>query len=260
MKYEQFVSLRKTAQLRLLKMHFESGVGHIGGNLSSLDIMLYLHHDLMKDDDVFILSKGHSVGALYITLWTKGLIEEHQLKEFHRDNTFLAGHPVPGWHESIKVATGSLGHGFPMACGIAFAKKLQKAKGRVYCLCSDGEWQEGSNWEALIFSSHQQLSNLTVIIDQNGLQGFGTTQQVASMGNLIERFRAFGLQIETGNGHDFLSLENCLKDEKSQKDPKLAVMETIKGKGVSFFENKLHSHYLPLDKQSYEQACKEIRQ
>jgi transketolase len=169
------------AYKRLLEMHFRAGVGHIGGNLSALDALLVLHHQLMAPKDVFVLAKGHAAGALYITLWMLGRISDQELDTFHQDGTLLSAHPAPGWSRDIPFATGSLGHGLPDAAGMALGYKLQSLQNEVFCLTSDGEWQEGSNWEALIFAIHQKLTNLTIIIDANRLQGFGTTGGVASM-------------------------------------------------------------------------------
>ncbi len=118
---KNFEALLLRAKLRLLRMHYESGVGHIGGNLSAIDAMLCLHHRVMTPDDVFVLSKGHAAGALYVTLWTTGQLSDSDLVQFHGERTKLAGHPAPGWLPGIPVATGSLGHGLPMACGIALA-------------------------------------------------------------------------------------------------------------------------------------------
>jgi len=240
-------------------MHSDNQIGHIGGNLSSLDAMLYLHHCQLEDNDSFVLSKGHSAGALYITLWTLGEITDSQLNEFHKDNSKMAGHPVPLWHDSISVATGSLGHGFPMACGLALAKRYKNNNGHVFCLCSDGEWQEGSNWEALIFSHHHKLSNLTVIIDNNGLQGFGSLDEVASMGSLKRKIESFGLEVLTGNGHDYESLKQCLsKGSYEGVEPRIVLLNTIKGNGISFMENKMEWHYLPLDEAAYRQAYSDV--
>ena len=167
-----FAKLRQEARSRLLQMHYEASVGHIGGNLSALDAMLYLHHYVMSTEDQFVLSKGHAAGALYVTLWSRGILQESDLRSFHNDGTLLSGHPPPRRLEGVPVATGSLGHGLPMACGMALARKLRKQPGRIFCLCSDGEWQEGSNWEALIFARHHNLSHLVVLVDVNGLVCF----------------------------------------------------------------------------------------
>src|SRR5205807_144724 len=171
--------------------HYEAGVGHIGGNLSALDILLTLHHGVVTESDQFVLSKGHSAGAMYVTLWSLGRITDDELKTFHKDNTRLPGHPPAHGLGDVLFATGSLGHGLGLANGLALAKKLKGQGGRVFCLTSDGEWNEGSCWESLIFARHQNLDNLTFIVDANGLQGFGSTREVADLAPLGEKFRAF---------------------------------------------------------------------
>lgn len=244
----------KDAKQRLLQMHFESKVGHIGGNLSALDAMMVLHHEIMQPEDTFILSKGHSAGALYITLWSKGRISDEELKTFHKDGTKLAGHPVPGWIPEIPVATGSLGHGLPVAVGIALGRKLAGQAGHIYCLTSDGEWQEGSNWEALIFIAHHHLSNLTILVDNNGLQGFGSTKEVASMDNLFDKMAAFNIKITQANGHSPEEIKQAL-----HKIPAgVVILNTIKGSGVSFMEDRMEWHYLPLKDSQFELALTEI--
>ena len=237
-------------------MHFESGVGHIGGNLSCLELLMVLHHLTMNENDQFILSKGHAAGALYITLWSLGKLTDEDLKLFHKENTKLSGHPAPHWKKEIIFATGSLGHGFPLASGLSLAKKLKKEPGRVFCLTSDGEWQEGSNWEALIFCLHQKLNNLTLMVDANGLQGFGSTKEVAGMDNLTKKFESFGMSVEEIDGHDLNAIEKALY--RDQKGPRAIIAHTIKGKGVSFMENKMEWHYLPLKEDLYRQAIQEL--
>ena len=133
-------------------MHYESQAGHIGGNLSSLDLMLVLHHEILDPDDRFVLSKGHAAGAYYVTLWTLRRLKEEDLRHFHRDGTRLSGHPPASGIDDILFATGSLGHGLSLGAGLALAKRLKAEPGRVFCLTSDGEWNEGSCWEALIFA------------------------------------------------------------------------------------------------------------
>lgn len=246
----------KSARLRLLKMHFNARVGHLGGNLSCLDAMLTLFHERLKAEDDFILSKGHSAGALYTTLWSMGHLSDAELDTFHGEKTHLAGHPCPGWSQHIPFATGSLGHGFSLAAGLALGRKLKGLSSQVYCLTSDGEWQEGSTWEALIFSAHHRLSNLTVLVDSNKLQGFGTTAEVASMQNLEKKLQGFEVDILTVDGHD---PKEILKSLQAPGDKlKLIFLNTIKGHGVSFMENRMDSHYLPLSQAQYDQAVKEI--
>lgn len=247
--------IRKTKK-RLLQMHFESGVGHIGGNLSCLDSLMVLHHQVLKKEDSFVLSKGHSAGALYATLWSLGLVPDGDLKLFHKDNTKLSGHPAPGWRPEVPFATGSLGHGFSLSAGIALAKKLKQEPGRVFCLTSDGEWQEGSNWEALIFTLHRKLDNLTLIVDSNGLQGFGSTREVAGLDSLREKFTAFGMPVEEIDGHDRQALRAAL--DKSAGGPRAIIARTKKGNGISFMEDKMEWHYLPMNEDQYRMALDEV--
>jgi transketolase len=248
--------LFKRAQKRLLEMHFHAGVGHIGGNLSALDALLVLHHEVMGPDDVFVLAKGHAAGALYVTLWSLGRLSDDDLNTFHRDGTFLAGHPVAGWSRDIPFATGSLGHGLPDAAGMALGYKLQSQSKEVFCLTSDGEWQEGSNWEALIFAVHQKLTNLTILIDANGLQGFGTTDAVASMDPLENKFKGFAIEVVSIDGHDHGAIRSAL--HLRGQGPRIIVLRTVKGHGVSFMENAMEWHYLPLNAEQYRIALREI--
>ena len=170
----------ESTKLRLLKMHHSSNYGHLGGNFSCIDALMTLHHFIMKPEDRFILSKGHSAGALYATLWSLGKLNDADLETFSKDNSLLPGHPSGSGVPDLLFSTGSLGHGPSLAAGLALASKHQKNNRHIYCMCSDGEWQEGSCWEALAFSVHHQLNNLTILIDQNGLQGFGKTEEIIS--------------------------------------------------------------------------------
>ena len=204
--------LVKKAKTRLLRMHYESGIGHIGGNLSCLEIMLSLHHRVMGEDDMFVLSKGHAVGALYVALWSRGALAEEDLRTFHADGTRLSGHPPVNGIPEIAFATGSLGHGIGLAAGVALGKRLRGLPGRVFCLTSDGEWNEGSSWESLIFAAHHRLDRLTIIVDQNGLQGFGPTREVADIAPLADKFRAFGVPTVEVDGHDPDAIEQVLKE------------------------------------------------
>lgn len=252
---EAFSDLTRRARLRLLRMHYEAGVGHIGGNLSALDALLLLHHRVMGPDDQFVLSKGHAAGALYVTLWTRGQLEDDELREFHADGTRLSGHPAPGWLPGIPVATGSLGHGFPLAAGVALGKRFQNEPGRVYCLTSDGEWQSGANWEALVFVRHHALANLTLLVDVNGLQGFGSTWEVASLDRLGVRFESFGIRVTEADGHDPDAMQRALATEGG---PHAVLLHTVKGKGVSFMEGRMEWHYLSLDAELYARARGEL--
>ncbi len=244
------------AQLRLLRMHYESRIGHIGGNLSCLEILLALYHEVMGAEDEFVLSKGHAAGALYIALWSAGLLEESDLSSFHRDGTRLSGHPPAQGFPKMRFATGSLGHGLSLACGLALAKKLRNLPGRVFCVTSDGEWNEGSTWEALIFLRHQHLDNLTFIVDWNGMQGFGATRDIADLGDLSSRFDAFGVQTYEVDGNDADAVSCLLRGIKS--GPSAVIARTVKGHGVSFMENRFEWHYWPMSLEQYNQAVEEL--
>lgn len=247
--------LCRGARLRLLRMHHESRVGHLGGNLSCLDLMLVLHHKVLEGVDQFVLSKGHSAGAYYITLWTQGRLSNEDLGEFHKDGTRLSGHPPASGIDEILFATGSLGHGLSLAAGLALAKRLKREPGRVYCLMSDGEWNEGSCWEALIFARHHRVDNLTVLVDHNGLQGFGTTKEVADLEPLAEKFVAFGVPTREIDGHDHDAIRRALTLSADRLNA--VVARTRKGRGVSFMEDRMESHYLPLTDEQYLRAIQE---
>lgn len=244
------------ARKRLLQMHFESGVGHIGGNLSALDAMMIVFHEYLRSGDEFVLSKGHAAGALYIALWSIGRLKDQDLKSFHKDNTLLPGHPPATGIDDILFATGSLGHGLSLAAGTALAFKLKGVDARVVCLTSDGEWQEGSTWEALIFACHHRLANLTVLVDHNNLQGFGTTANVASMSPLWEKLKGFDVELQIIDGHDADALRGALKRESNSF--RIIVLRTVKGHGVSFMENLMEWHYLPLTEEQFQTAVTEI--
>jgi transketolase len=240
------------AKKRLIQMHFESGVGHLGGNLSCLDSMLLVFHEFLSNEDQFILSKGHSAGALYVALWSVGRINQADLTLFHKDNTLLAGHPPAKGIPDIPFATGSLGHGLSLAAGTALGFKIRSTSSNVFCLTSDGEWQEGSTWEALIFACHHKLSNLTILVDHNNLQGFGGTGEIASMSPLSEKVKGFDIDVLVIDGHNLEALREALNSTSDR--PKIIVMNTVKGKGVAFMENRMDSHYLPLTEEQYQTA------
>lgn len=251
--------LIRQAKLRLLRMHFEAGVGHIGGNLSVFDVIMTLHHCVMTPHDEFILSKGHAAGALYITLWSLGLLAEADLARFHKDGTRLPGHPPVSGIPHVPFATGSLGHGLSLAAGVALAKRLKGESGHVYCITSDGEWNEGSTWEGLTFAAHHKLSNLTVVVDLNGLQGFGTTREVANLDALADKFRTFGVDVREIDGHNPDDILGALQPSPGDRGPRFVVARTNKGHGVSFLHGRMDSHYLPMTEAQYHQAVEEVR-
>jgi transketolase len=244
------------ARKRLLRMHYEARVGHIGGNLSAIDALLIVLHEYVQPDDLFILSKGHSAGALYTALWTLGHLSDDDLTTFHQDGTLLPGHPPASGIPEIAFATGSLGHGLSLAAGSALGFRFRGKDARVFCLMSDGEWQEGSTWEALIFATHRRLANLTVLVDHNNLQGLGTTEAVASMSPLWKKLAGFEVDVDVVDGHDALAIRAAL--DRPVTRPHLIFLQTKKGSGVSFMEERMEWHYLPLSEEQYTVALQEI--
>lgn len=254
--FSQFDILRCNARCKLLQMHYESKVGHIGGNLSAIDILLYLYHHYMAPEDVFLLSKGHAAGALYVALWSKGWLSDADLSTFHRDATRLAGHPPAQGIAQIPFATGSLGHGLSLAAGLALGYRLRGDSRQVFCLLSDGEMQEGSTLEALGFAAHHRLSNLIILLDGNGLQGFGSTQDIASQDaqRFLHLCAAYGIACTIADGHDPISLTAALLAPSPSQGPRAVWCNTVKGRGVPFMENRMEWHYLPMSEDQYRHA------
>jgi len=217
-----------------------------------------IHHELMQPGDRFVLSKGHSAGAYYVTLWSLGKLSDADLRTFHKNGTMLSGHPPSRGIPEIEFATGSLGHGLSLAAGLAMAAKLKGQTHRIYCLTSDAEWQEGSTLEALIFAAHHKLTNLLIAVDHNGLQGFGSTAEVASMNPLEQKLAGFGVELRRCDGHDLDALRQTLAPA-GEALPVVAILATRKGDGVPNFENKMESHYLPMTESQFTEAVAAVK-
>lgn len=243
---------------QFLQMHFEARAGHLGTGLSDIDILVYLYKVWLRASDQFILSKGHGASSLYATLHHFGLLSDETLGTYYKDGTLLPAHPAPGALAAIPAATGSLGHGLPIAAGLAYAHKyIHQTDRRVACLVSDGECNSGSLWEAALFAGHHRLDNLTVIVDANGLQGFGRTKDVLDLEPLADKWRAFRFRCDEVDGHDFARLHAALQ-KTPDGAPTCVVARTVKGKGVSLMENKLEWHYLPMSEEQYRGALADL--
>ena len=230
-----------------------SQCGHIGGSLSIVEIIAVLHFLVMKKGDKFILSKGHAASALYSVLSLKGKIKRKELKSFGKFNSRLQTHPI-NCVDGIEIVTGSLGQGLSTALGMALARK-----NRVYCLLGDGELQEGQVWEAAMAASHYKLANLCAIVDVNKLQLDGETKKVMDLGNLKKKFSSFGWKVISCNGHKISELILAFKEAKKEnKRPQVILADTVKGKGVSFMENKVEWHGQIPDEKQKEKALEEI--
>ncbi|MBP9680760.1 MAG: transketolase [Bacteriovorax sp.] len=258
---EKLQILQYECAKKILDLSYKAKSGHIGSSLSCVSLLVDLFFHRKSQEDAFILSKGHAALALYCILNLKGEISNTELDSFYTDDTLLPAHtPILSSIKDISFGTGSLGHGLSLAVGVALGKKLKGEVGKVYCLLSDGECQEGSTWEALMFSVAKKLDNLVVLIDQNGLQAFSRTSEVIGPITLHQRLCAFGVDsVECHQGNDFSGIDQAYKMFKSDFDgPKALVAKTIKGHGVSFMEDQLKWHYLSLSKEQYTQALDDI--
>jgi transketolase len=243
---------------KLLGMHFEARSGHIGSGLSAIDLLTYLYGAWLGDDDRFILSKGHGASALYATLNRFGHLGDAELATYYRDGTLLPAHPAPRALAAIPAATGSLGHGLPIACGMAYSfKVLDGTRGRVACMLSDGDCNEGSTWEAALFAGHHELDNLTVVVDANGIQGFGRTEDVLTLEPFARKWESFGFDVVEIDGHDFAQIEPAFAAPPRGR-PRCVLARTIKGKGVTAMENTVEWHYWPMNEAQYEAALADL--
>jgi transketolase len=246
---------QKAARIRcdILTMTTAAGSGHPGGSLSSADIMatLYfggiLHHSPtqpgLPDRDRFILGKGHAAPVLYATLAEAGYFPSGELTTLRKFGSRLQGHPDMHKLPGVEVSTGSLGQGLSIASGLAYGLRALHAPSQVFVLLGDGELQEGQIWEAALFAAHQKLANLVAIIDNNGLQIDGSNDAVVALGDIRDKFRAFGWQAEDVDGHDVGALHEALSRAKTHDEgPVVLVARTIKGRGVSFMEGQCGWH------------------
>lgn len=250
-----------------LRMTHSARASHIGSCLSIADILAVLYCDFLRfdpkdpawlDRDRFIVSKGHAAAIVYAALAESGHFQLSELDRYCVDGGMLSGHvtkTVPG----VELSTGSLGHGLPVAAGIALAAKRRNAEWRSVCLLSDGEMDEGSNWEAIQFAQHFRLSNLIAIVDYNKIQSFGSVAAVSDLHPLAEKYRAFNWGVIEVNGHDHVALGTALNRSPPLKDrPTAIIAHTIKGKGVSFMEGQLAWHYKNPDNMQLEAALAEV--
>jgi transketolase len=246
---------------RTLSLYKKANAGHIGSSLSCLDLLVYIFFKKFQDGDKVILSKGHAALALYVVLAKAGFFPESELETFYEEGTFLAAHPPCGNKlNGILFGTGSLGHGLSLSTGLAFSNKFTKKKSKIYCIISEGDCNEGSTWEAALFAGQHKLSNLVVILDNNRLQGFGNSEQILDLNPIVEKWQAFNFEVSIAKlGNDFGSIEGAfnLLDQNSEK-PKIIIAQTTKGSGISFMENKMEWHYLPMSDEQYNIAIKEI--
>lgn len=253
---------------RNLTILTRAGLGHTGGDLSSADILSTLYFAVLRidpthphapDRDRFILSKGHCAGSLYTTLAEAGFFPTEELDTFMQPLSRFNGHPdckkVPG----VETNTGPLGHGLPVAVGVALAAKLSSASWRTFVLTGDGELQEGSNWEASMAAAHYKLDNLTLIVDRNGLQQGDATERTMHLEPLVDKFRAFGWSVREVDGHDHAALLDIFQRIPFEPDkPNCVIAHTHKGQGVSFIRDRVEWHHRIPTQEELAAALKEL--
>jgi len=264
--YNIFIFLSKHLDIqfklreKILGLHYVANAGHIGCSLSCIDILIAVLISKKTEKDTFLLSKGHAASALYVSLNYLGEISDEELSTYYKNGTTLPAHPAALKFKGIPFAIGSLGHGFPIGTGISLGSKLLADGGYTYVVMSDGETNEGTTWEAAHFAVKHQLNNLILIIDNNGLQGFGEVNDVMGNTTDIAKWQAIGFETATVDGHDIDAIQNAIESFQNSKNnkPKVLISKTVKGKGVSFMENKLEWHYNPMTEDLYKQALSEI--
>ena len=268
---EQRIALRISAchvRQGILEGTFRAGSGHPGGSLSAADILTYLYFSRMRidpadprreDRDRFVLSKGHAAPALYSVLAHRGYFPTEELATLRKIGSRLQGHPNMNMTPGVDMSTGSLGQGVSAAAGMALGAKLKNQNIRVYVLLGDGEIQEGQVWETMMFAAHYKLDNLTVLIDNNGLQIDGAVRDVMNPYPIDEKLAAFGLYVQTIDGHDFDAMEAALDRAETEKErPSAIILKTVKGKGVSFMENEAGWHGKGPNDDEYKTAMEDL--
>jgi transketolase len=260
------IELARKVRVHVLKMVNRGGSSHIGSILSIVDILAVLYGSVMNyrskepkwiNRDRFILSKGHAGAGVYAVLAESGFFNVTDLEKHYQNGSVFSGHVSHRGIPGVELSTGSLGHGLPVGSGMALAAKLDKKKHRVIVLMSDGELDEGSNWEAFMFSSHHCLNNLIAVIDRNGLQSIKTTEETLALEPLEEKLNAFGWHVIEVDGHNHKELLKAISLPTDK--PKIIIANTIKGKGVSYMENNNKWHYQTPTGELFDQAMKDLK-
>lgn len=261
----------RALNIRKLSVQMVSRVNasHIGSSFSMVELLTVLYSHFLNIDpahpqdparDRFILSKGHAAASLYATLAVHGFIEESELEEYNLPGSRLLGHAshkVPG----VELSTGSLGHGLPVGCGLALAAKRLGQSHRTVVLVSDGELDEGSNWEAILFAPHHKLDNLLLVVDYNKIQSLGNVKDVLDLHPLAEKFQTFGWHVVEIDGHDVEQIRSAMDSFAGvQERPMVILAHTVKGKGVSYMENLLAWHYKSPNPEQLAQALQELEE
>ena len=265
---EELYRLAKKGREHVLRMTNRAKSSHVGTNFSMMELLVVLYGSIMRidparpdwpDRDRFILSKGHGCAALYAMLAELGFFPLDWLESFYQDGSLLAGHITHVGVPGVDASTGSLGHGLSIACGMALVGKREGRPYRVFAVLSDGECDEGSTWEAALFAPHHRLENLVVIVDYNKIQSLGRVEEVLNLEPFADKWKAFGWSVQEIDGHDFEEIERTLRAAPLEAGrPSCVIAHTVKGKGVSFMENKLLWHYRAPSDEELRKALAEL--
>ena len=265
--FQDLQEFAKKIRVHVLKMTSNGGSSHIGSAFSMADMIAVLYGNILRidptnpecpDRDRFILSKGHAGAAVYAALAEQGFFDKSYLQTHYQNGSKLSGHISHKGIPGVEMSTGSLGHGLPVATGMAIVAKRRKQQHRIFVLLGDGECDEGSNWEAALFAAHHRLSNLTVLIDYNKLQSLDSIEQTLALEPLADKWCSFGWKVEEVDGHDISSLQNTLDASSLGQKPRCLICHTVKGKGVSFMENSVLWHYRTARGKEYRAALEEL--
>ncbi|MDC0202165.1 transketolase [Candidatus Nitrosopelagicus sp.] len=265
---EQLENLSKKIRKQIVTMVFNSKSSHVGSALSIVEVLVTLYFNILKietniesynnrtDRDRFILSKAHGSSALYAILAERGFFPLEYLKKYYTNDGILPGHldrvSIPG----IEFSAGALGHGFSAAIGMAISNKQSQNSGRIFVLIGDGECNEGSIWEGIMLAAHLKLDNLTAIVDYNKIQSFGRTNDVINQEPIGDKWKSFGWDVIEVDGHNFNELIDAFSAQ--HKKPKVIISHSVKGKGISFMEDKLEWHYKSPDNEQLTKALEEL--
>jgi transketolase len=264
--FREYLALSRKVRRTILDLIYRTRSPHIGPSFSAVEILTALYfkvlnnspeHSSLETRDRFIMSKGHACPALYAVLAERGYLRREDLKGFAVNNGQLQQHPDRNIRIGIELSTGSLGHGLSVGAGMALAGKIDGKSHKVYVLLGDGELNEGSTWEAVMFAGHHKLSKLVALVDYNKIQALGHTKDIIDLDPMADKWAAFGWHTQTIDGHDFGQIFDALASLNVQ-GPNVVILNTVKGKGVSFMEHQLLWHYRAPDSEEYHRAIGEL--
>ena len=252
-------NIAKKIRQDIFQMITDKGGGHYGGSLSTVEILVSLYYKIMDPEDRFVLSKAHAGAALYSVLASKKIIDKKLLKTYGKDGSVLGIHPERELLPQIEFSSGSLGHGLPFSIGLALGLKKLGESNNVYCLIGDGESQEGSVWEAGLFAAHHKVDNIIAITDYNKKQSSGLVRDILGLDEITEKWMAFGWHVIEVDGHSFEDLiQSFLQINQVKEKPKMIIAHTVKGKGISFIENREMCHFDRMSEKEINKAKREL--